>query len=159
MRRKLPLFSSLASFLLDALYLFILIVEVRLLSRVVLVSVVQQNESVYIYIYPFLLRFPSHLGHHRSLSRDCCAKLAIIISYLFYTCNLAAAAAAAVYICQSQSSNSSGRKKSYNIAYIWQIDKGTDEYLQSRNRVTNVENKLTVTKKGKRECDELQDWD
>ena len=64
-----------------------------------------------------------------------------------------------MYICQSQSSNSSGRKKSYNIAYIWQLDKGTDEYLQSRNRVTNVENKLTVTKKGKRECDELQDWD
>lgn len=51
------------------------------------------------------------------------------------------------------------KKKSYNIAYVWQPDEGTDEYLQSRNRVANVENNSTVTEKGTREWDELQDWD
>ena len=37
----------------------------------------------------------------------------------------------------------------YNIAYMWNLEKqqrGT--YLESRKRVTNVENKIMVTKKG-----------
>ena len=34
------------------------------------------------------------------------------------------------------------RQISYNITYMWNLKKGT--YLQNRNRVTDVENKLTI---------------
>ena len=40
--------------------------------------------QLYEYIYPLFFRFPSHLGHHRSLSRVPCAKQQVLISYLFY---------------------------------------------------------------------------
>ena len=39
----------------------------------------------HIYIHPLLFGFPSHLGHHRALSRVHCAILWGLISYLFYT--------------------------------------------------------------------------
>ena len=38
-----------------------------------------------IYIYPLFFGLPSHLGHHRALSRIPCAIQYILISYLFYT--------------------------------------------------------------------------
>ena len=40
--------------------------------------------QLYIYIYPLFFGFPSHLGHHRALSRVPCA-LQVLINYLFYT--------------------------------------------------------------------------
>ena len=42
------------------------------------------------------------------------------------------------------------RQISYDIAYMWNLKKGYKwTYLQSRNRVTDVENKLMVTKWGR----------
>ena len=41
--------------------------------------------ELYVYIYPLLFGFPSHLGHHRALSRVPCALQQVLISYLFYT--------------------------------------------------------------------------
>ena len=41
--------------------------------------------QLYVYIYPLFLRFPSHLGHHRALSRVPCTRQQVLISYLFYT--------------------------------------------------------------------------
>ena len=44
-----------------------------------------QAGSLYTLIYPFFFGFPSHLGHHRALSRVPCAIQQDYISYLFYT--------------------------------------------------------------------------
>ena len=42
------------------------------------------------------------------------------------------------------------RQISYNIAYMWNLEKWYRcTHLQSRNRVTDVENKLMITKGGK----------
>ena len=41
--------------------------------------------QLYVYIYPLFFGFPSHLGHHRALSRAPCALQQVLISYLFYT--------------------------------------------------------------------------
>ena len=41
--------------------------------------------QLYVYLYPLFFGFPSHLGHHRSLSRVPCAIQQALISYLFYT--------------------------------------------------------------------------
>ena len=50
------------------------------------VSAVQQSESKWINkVYPFVFRFPSHLGNHRTLSRVPCAMQSVLISYLFHT--------------------------------------------------------------------------
>ena len=40
---------------------------------IVLLAAAQQSESVIVYIYPLLFRFPPHLSHHRALSRAPCA--------------------------------------------------------------------------------------
>ena len=53
----------------------------------------------YINIHPLFFGFPSHLGHHRSLSRVPCAIRKVLISYLFYTWQCC--------MCQSQSPVSS----------------------------------------------------
>ena len=42
----------------------------------------------YAHTYPLISRFPSHLGHHRALSRAPCATQWVLTSYLFYTCVL-----------------------------------------------------------------------
>ena len=44
-----------------------------------------KGNQLYRYIYPLFLRFPSHGGHHRSLSRVPCAKPQVLISYLVST--------------------------------------------------------------------------
>ena len=50
-----------------------------------LISTVQWSESaICIHISP-LFWIPSHLGHHRALSRVPCAIQQVLISYLFYT--------------------------------------------------------------------------
>ena len=41
--------------------------------------------QLYVYICPLFFGFPSHLGHHRALSRVPCAIQQVLISYLFYT--------------------------------------------------------------------------
>ena len=41
--------------------------------------------QLYGYMYPFFFRFPSHVGHHRALSRIPSAIQQALISYLFYT--------------------------------------------------------------------------
>ena len=67
------------------LYFFKIFIGVELLYNVVLVSTLQQSESaIHIHISPFFV-FPSHLGHHRSLSTVPCAIQQALISYLFYT--------------------------------------------------------------------------
>ena len=58
-------------------------IGVQLIYNVVLVSAVQQSESV-IYIYPLFFRFFSHIGDYRVLSRVPCAIQQVLISYLFY---------------------------------------------------------------------------
>ena len=52
-----------------------------MLSQFLLYSKVNQ---LYRYIYPFFFRFPSHLGHHRALSRIPCAIQQVLVTYLFY---------------------------------------------------------------------------
>ena len=52
-------------------FFFLIFIGVQLLYNVVLVSAIQQSESVY--IYPLFVSFPSYLGHHRALSRVPCA--------------------------------------------------------------------------------------
>ena len=52
----------------------------------------------------------------------------------------------------------SQRQISYDITYKWNLTKGYKwTYLQNRNRVTDVENKLMVP--GVRGGDKLGDWD
>ena len=53
-----------------------------MLCQFLLCSKVNQS---YVYIYPLFFRFPSHLGHHRALSRVPGAIHLVLISYLFYT--------------------------------------------------------------------------
>ena len=74
--------------------------------------------QLYIYIHPLFFGFPSHLGHHRALSRVPCAIQQVLISYLFYTqyqqciyvnpnLPIHPTLVSVVYICQFQSPNSS----------------------------------------------------
>ena len=52
------------------------------------------------------------------------------------------------------------RQTSYNITYMWNPKKLYKWiYLQNRNKVTNVENKLTVTEGERPGKDTLGDWD
>ena len=41
--------------------------------------------QLYVDIHPLFFGFPSHLGHHRALSRIPCVIQQVLISYLFYT--------------------------------------------------------------------------
>ena len=41
--------------------------------------------QLYVYIHPLFFGFPSHLDHHRVLSRISCAIQSVLIIYLFYT--------------------------------------------------------------------------
>ena len=59
-----------------------------------------KGNQLHVYIYPFFWGFPSHLGHHRTMSRVPCAIQQVLISYFLYI-------VAIVHICQSQSPNSS----------------------------------------------------
>ena len=43
------------------------------------------GQSLYIHKYPLFFGFPSHLGHHRTLSRVPCAIQKVLISYLINT--------------------------------------------------------------------------
>ena len=40
-----------------------------LLYNVELVSIVQKSDQLYMYMYHIFLGFPSHVGHHRALSK------------------------------------------------------------------------------------------
>ena len=44
--------------------------------------------STHAHIYPLFFRYPSHLGHHRTLSRVPCVTQRLPASYLFYILNL-----------------------------------------------------------------------
>ena len=47
----------------------------------------------------------------------------------------------------------SQRQISYDIAYMWNLKKiDTINYIQNRNRPTDIQNKLTVTKGGSGGC-------
>ena len=52
------------------LYFLIIFIGVQLIYNVVLVSGVQQSESVVIYMYPLFFRFFSHIGHYGVSNRD-----------------------------------------------------------------------------------------
>ena len=59
--------------------IFKIVIGIWLLYNVMLVSAVQQSESViHIHISTLFFRFPPHLGHHRSVKQ-------VFISHLFYT--------------------------------------------------------------------------
>ena len=77
--------------------LFFSFFEVQLLYHVVLVSAVLAVSQLYVYTYSVFFGFPSHLGHHRSLSRIPCAAQYVLISRLLYI----------VYTCHSQTPSSS----------------------------------------------------
>ena len=52
-------------------------------TTAVSVSVAWQSESTYEYIYILLFGFPSHLGHHRALTRDpCTISQVLTVKYL-----------------------------------------------------------------------------
>ena len=53
-----------------------------MLGQLILYSKVSQ---LYVYIYPLFFGFPSHSGHHRTLSRVSLDIQQVLISYLFYT--------------------------------------------------------------------------
>ena len=55
-----------------------------MIYNVMLVSAVQQSESVIRIHISLFFRFPSNLGHHRALSRVPCAIQSVLIRYLFY---------------------------------------------------------------------------
>ena len=61
--------------------------------------------------------------------------------------------------CHTEWSKSDREKQtSYDIAYMWNLKKWYKwTYLQNRNRVTDIENKLMVTKR--EGGDKLGDWD
>ena len=44
-------------------------------------------EALYIYIHPFFFGLSSHLGHHKALSRVCCAIQQVPISYFIHSIN------------------------------------------------------------------------
>ena len=49
---------------------------------------------------------------------------------------------------------------SYDIAHMWNLKKWYERtYLQNRNKVTDVENKLKNAKREKGRWEELGDWD
>ena len=51
------------------------------------------------------------------------------------------------------------RQISYDVTYTWNLKNWNKwTYLQNRNRLTDIENKLTVTK-GETGRDKLQVWD
>ena len=57
-------------------------------------------------------------------------------------------------------SKSDRERQIYDITYMWNLKKGYKwTYLQNRNRVTDVENKLMVTKGKGCGRDKLGDWD
>ena len=58
-------------------------IGVQLISNVVLVSTVQQNESI-IHIATFFKSCFSHIGHYRVLSRCLCAIQHVLMSYSLY---------------------------------------------------------------------------
>ena len=60
---------------------FYIFIGVQLIYSTVVVSGVQQSESV---IHIPTLRFFSDIGHYRLLSRVPCAIQSVLISYLFY---------------------------------------------------------------------------
>ena len=67
--------SFLKNFLLDY-SCFTILCQFLLYSKV---------NQLYVYIYPLFFGFPSHLGHHRALSRVLCAIQQVLRSYLFDT--------------------------------------------------------------------------
>ena len=64
---------------------FIFLLEYRCFTILCQFLLYNKVNQLYVYIYPFFLGFPSHLGHHRVLSRVPCAIQQVLISYLFYT--------------------------------------------------------------------------
>ena len=52
--------------------------------------------QLYVHIYPLFLRFPSHLGHQRALSRAPCDLQQVLTSYLLSILH------SVVYVCQFQ---------------------------------------------------------
>ena len=60
--------------------------------------------------------------------------------------------------CHTEWSKSERERHISYVAYMWNLKKWYKwTYLQNRNRVTDVENKLTVTK-GEGGMDKLGDW-
>ena len=61
-----------------------------LLYNIVLVSAIQQSESVIQMHISLLFRFLSHLGHHRTLSRVPYAMQQVLMSYFTHHCSIVA---------------------------------------------------------------------
>ena len=84
-RHPSMLISSSGSLQLFFFFNKLIFIGVQLIYTAVLVSAVQQSESIIhiLYIYPLFFRFYSHIGHYRVLSRVPCAILLYSRSLLF----------------------------------------------------------------------------
>ena len=71
---------------LPALFFLNFLIGVELIYNVVLVSGVQQNDSViHMYTYLFFFRFFSIIGYYKILNVVPCALQSVLVVYLFYT--------------------------------------------------------------------------
>ena len=70
---------------LQSLFFFKFLFECSCFTMLYQFLLYSKVNQLYIYIYPLFFGFPSHLGHHRALSRVPCAIQQVLISYLFYT--------------------------------------------------------------------------
>ena len=64
---------------------FFILTGVQLLYNVWQFLLYSKVNQLYVFIHPLFFGFPSHLGHHRALSRVPWAIQQVLISYLFYT--------------------------------------------------------------------------
>ena len=67
------------------LFIYLFLLEYSCFTMLCQFLLYSKVSQLYVYIFPLFFRFPSHLGHHRSLSRVPCAIQQVLISCLFYT--------------------------------------------------------------------------
>ena len=72
---------------------FFILTGVQLLYNVWQFLLYSKVNQLYVFIYPLFFGFPSHLGHHRALSRVPCTTQSVLTPVLYTV----------VYICKSQS--------------------------------------------------------
>ena len=128
---------------------FFIVLEYSCFIMLCQFQVYSKVNQLYIYRYPvfLFLRFFSHIGHYRVLSRVPCAIQQVLISYLLYIqqCvyvnpNLPIYPSPPyplVTISLLSTSVTQKRQISYDIAYMWNLKRKGYKwtYLQNRSRV------------------------
>ena len=101
-------------------------------------QVYSKVNQLYIYIYPLLFRFFSHIGHYRVLSRVPCAikKMWYIYTMEYYSAikmkeimPFAATWMDLEIVILSEVSQTEKRQISYDIAYMQKLKSGTNELI------------------------------